>query len=408
MRRFLRDKQEIGYVLTAQASTRSWSYHASRTPNLLPAHLLWRHAALRVALFWLALSLVSPSRVFASGNKLIPYRRYESWGRAAGFPGGDVYSMAQTGDGYLWIGTSKGLVRYDGLTFVPIRENDSTQDVSSPVVGLVTDSAGQLWITDDHSRLFRYSGGRLLGPLLDSGGRLHRTGPVNRTNEGSLLFVSETLGLVEYKGGATHVLSGPRGIPGSPTAVAQTSDGTFWIGSRDRGIFFVNVIRGDRDVRRVPDLPDMKVNCLLPIGGSTLLVGTDSGLFGLHNGRLIQEFLPELNRLTIRALANSSQGEVWIGTDSGLFGAEAKQHRRRRQNPFAGSLGGELSGVVVIRRQGRKSMDRGAGDHPTLSGWRLCHLPGFLTVAIAQLWLDLRRRSGESVVCASGRWLVPP
>src|SRR4029077_20621075 len=136
---------------------------------------------------------------------------------------------------------------------------------------------------------------------------------------GSLLFVSETLGLVEYKSGAARVLLDPTGIPSSPTAVAQTRDGTFWIGSRDTGLFLVNVIRGASEVRRVTDLPDVKINCLLPIGASTLLVGTDSGLFSLHNGRLIQERLPELNSIAIRALASSSQGDVWIGTDGGLF-----------------------------------------------------------------------------------------
>ncbi|MCK5056633.1 MAG: hypothetical protein KAT34_08260, partial [Candidatus Aminicenantes bacterium] len=41
----------------------------------------------------------------------------DSWEIAEGFPSNEVTSIAQTPDGYLWIATSKGLVRFDGITF---------------------------------------------------------------------------------------------------------------------------------------------------------------------------------------------------------------------------------------------------------------------------------------------------
>ena len=41
----------------------------------------------------------------------------DRWATETGFPGGPVYAITQTGDGYLWIGAEKGLVRFDGLTF---------------------------------------------------------------------------------------------------------------------------------------------------------------------------------------------------------------------------------------------------------------------------------------------------
>jgi hypothetical protein len=65
----------------------------------------------------------------------MPSHSHDIWDAAAGFPGGYVYSIAQTGDGYLWIGTSKGLVRYDGLTFVSIRDIDPNVVADFAVVG---------------------------------------------------------------------------------------------------------------------------------------------------------------------------------------------------------------------------------------------------------------------------------
>ena len=257
-------------------------------------------------------------------DRVTPSHSQDIWDRAAGFPGGYVYSMTQTDDGYLWIGTSKGLVRYDGLTFVSIPEGDSSIEPRFAVVGLVTDSNNQLWATDDRTRLFRYSAGRLLGPLADSGKGLRRSGPVNRTRDGWLLFASLTQGLVEFERGEARVVLDASVIPPSPTAVAQAADGSFWIGTRDEGVFHFKVTRGAPEIQHLTGLPDMKINCLLPIAASTLLIGTDAGLVSVHNGRLIREVPPELRNIEILALASGQESDIWIGANGRLFRARVK------------------------------------------------------------------------------------
>jgi signal transduction histidine kinase/ligand-binding sensor domain-containing protein len=229
--------------------------------------------------------------------------------------------MTQTADGYLWIGTSKGLVRYDGLTFVSIPESDSRAETKSAVVGLVTDSSDQLWATDDHTHLFQFNAGRLVGPLGDSGTRRHRAGPVNKSLDGWLLFASGAEGLVEFKHGAAHVLLDASTIPPSPTAVAQAADGTFWIGTRDEGVFHFKPTRGVPELQHVAGLPDTKINCLLPITASTLLIGTDKGLLSVYNGKLIGNVHPELTNLEILALTSGRDHEIWIGGGGNLFRA---------------------------------------------------------------------------------------
>lgn len=41
----------------------------------------------------------------------------DSWGTERGLPGESIMAIAQTSDGYLWMGTDKGLVRFDGFNF---------------------------------------------------------------------------------------------------------------------------------------------------------------------------------------------------------------------------------------------------------------------------------------------------
>jgi signal transduction histidine kinase/ligand-binding sensor domain-containing protein len=272
-----------------------------------------------------ALSLLSVCTVLgAVPARIMPSQSHDIWDRGAGFPGGYVYSMTQTGDGYLWIGTSKGLVRYDGLTFLSVRESDSSPEIKFPIVGLATDSSDQLWATDDRAHVFKYIAGRLVGPLPDNGTHQHQTNPVNITRDGWLLFAGETQGLVEYERGVRRVLLDASAMPNSPTAVAQGADGTFWIGTRDKGLFRVDIKRGPPEVQRVTGVPYTKINCLLPIGSSTLLVGTDKGLLSVQKNRLVGEADHELSSLEILALASGRGGNVWIGTDDRLFKADAK------------------------------------------------------------------------------------
>ena len=131
MRRFLRNTRKIAPLLGVPLNglIGSLANRAQRGLNLC-ACLNCRPPPVLAALLWFALRLISFQPAFGAPgnfNNIIPNRKHESSNAAAGFHRGNVYSMAQTGDGYLWIGTSKGLVRYDGLTFVPIRESDSLQ-----------------------------------------------------------------------------------------------------------------------------------------------------------------------------------------------------------------------------------------------------------------------------------------
>jgi len=246
-------------------------------------------------------------------------RSHDVWDRASAFPGGYVYSITQTTDGYLWLATSKGLVRYDGLNFVFIPTGNSTRATNIPVTGMVTDSDGQIWATDDHTHLFRYEPGLLQGPLPDNGKHRYLPSSLNKTSDGWLLFGSELQGLVEYKRGERRVYLEPQMLPISPTAVAQTQDGTLWIGSREKGLFRFSPKTGAHELQKVPDLPEVRINSLLSTANASLLIGTNNGLFVLRNDKLHREAYSELSHQEILALASGQRGEVWIGTSGHVF-----------------------------------------------------------------------------------------
>jgi ligand-binding sensor domain-containing protein len=70
--------------------------------------------------------------------------RHASWNEASGL-GGVVYSLAQTTDGFLWIGTSTGLYRFDGLKFEPFFGPLGTPPIQE-VRALLGTTDGGLWV----------------------------------------------------------------------------------------------------------------------------------------------------------------------------------------------------------------------------------------------------------------------
>jgi ligand-binding sensor domain-containing protein len=101
----------------------------------------------RLILPCLCLLMFAPRQVHA----LDPTRQISQYGHTAwriqdGFLGAKPSAIAQTADGYLWIGTQAGLVRFDGVRFVPWTSPGGKQLPSPAVWSLLAARDGSLWI----------------------------------------------------------------------------------------------------------------------------------------------------------------------------------------------------------------------------------------------------------------------
>jgi signal transduction histidine kinase len=98
---------------------------------------------------WLPVVLVVvwfvPGFALAQEQRLSQYA-HRAWLMRDGFFGGTPTSIAQTTDGYIWVGTEAGLFRFDGASFEPWSSQDGTKFSSSAVSGLVGARDGSLWI----------------------------------------------------------------------------------------------------------------------------------------------------------------------------------------------------------------------------------------------------------------------
>jgi signal transduction histidine kinase/ligand-binding sensor domain-containing protein len=83
----------------------------------------------------------------ASVSEVVPTQyTFRSWTENDGLPANSIWSLAQDGDGYLWIGTRAGLVRFDGVRFVVWEHDSDATQTGSDITAVYPARDGSLWI----------------------------------------------------------------------------------------------------------------------------------------------------------------------------------------------------------------------------------------------------------------------
>jgi ligand-binding sensor domain-containing protein len=211
-----------------------------------------------VKLFLLLIAAVSINPAFAiDPNRATSQYIRDWWGPERGFPRGSVYAITQTPDGYLWIGTETGLVRFDGLNFVLVRDRSQSFTVEN-VFGLARDEEGTLWVRLEGSTLLRYRDGVFDNPTYALGWPYAIISAMSHTDQGELLISRMEQGAVTFRRGKFEMLATTSALPRSPVvSIAQTSNGEVWMGTRDAGLFRFS---GEKPFSVREGLPDTKVN----------------------------------------------------------------------------------------------------------------------------------------------------
>jgi len=273
----------------------------------VPLPLRWLLAVLMAACFLPRSAALDPNR---SITQYIQNR----WGAEQGFPGGTVNAFAATSDGYLWVGAAKGLVRFDGVSFRLFNHANTPSFPDSPVLGLAADAEGSLWVRLQTPDLVRFRGG-IFQEVFP--GEAPETGVTAMgQGTGGDILLARPRRLLRYSNGKLVQIASGIGFQARPLiSIAETSDGTVWIGSRDEGLFSLHA--GEISAPR--GLPDRKINCLLPGTGPELWIGTDDGLVHWNGGEMSQRGLPpSLLHVEVLALTRDHDSNIWVGTANGL------------------------------------------------------------------------------------------
>jgi signal transduction histidine kinase/ligand-binding sensor domain-containing protein len=272
---------------------------------------------------------VTDARALDSNRLPSQYVR-EQWATESRFPGGAVNGIAQTADGYLWIGTDRGLIRFDGFNFRPVSFASIATASNVPILQLLTDAGGKLWVRPQGADLVRQKDGKF---------ESIRYGPVaitvlSRDNHDGVLVSDIAQGTFRFMEDHVQKLG-----PASPPVIslAETADGKIWMGTLGDGLF---LLRGGRATRVNAGLLDRKMNCLLAIGSDELWVGTNTGLYrGNGTGFRRLELPSFLGTVQVLSLLRDRDSNIWVGTTRGLLRINAKGISFSEENELRGEGG---------------------------------------------------------------------
>lgn len=123
-----------------------------------------------------------------------PRFAFQSVPEAMGLSTATVTSLVQDGDGFLWIGTTAGLFRYDGLTVTRFGEEQWLR--SSYITQLLISPDGELWVAT-HLGVWRYTGGKFTELAMGPGAKMSRSGrQVLAVNGDNQAFVATDKGVL--------------------------------------------------------------------------------------------------------------------------------------------------------------------------------------------------------------------
>ena len=274
-------------------------------------------SALARALGVVAIVLVAAGSLVVPA--LDPGRPLSYFGRAVWqdeLPQSTVSAILQTRDGYLWMATYEGVVRFNGVGFTIFDSKSVPQLKSSSIRSLVEDRDGVLWIGTLSGGLTRYAGGTFTTFTTADGLPDNFVFALLAADDGSL-WIGTNAGLARWNGTSFESFTTADGLVGNAVrSLCEDSAGRLWIGTEGGGV----CVR--ENGRFVPfALPEGPGNTLVaaiaeaPDG--SIWIGTNgSGVVRVHEGQL-EVFTAARNGLAsdlISSVLPDKRGSIWIGT----------------------------------------------------------------------------------------------
>ena len=251
----------------------------------------------------LVLCLAASHCLALDPEKTIFQYNCRTWTRQNGLPAGGVNAIAQTADGYLWLGTAEGMVSFDGIEFKSHRLNQLQSQI---VTSLSSSRDGGLWIGMEHGAFAYCDGQNITYQGQEAWGGVNL----------NLHSILETRDDAVWLGAETEVARLSKEhlfqTVGSndTTALMQDSKGRVWIGTAHHGLFWWE----NGVLTQFPDhaVDGQEIRALAEDKNGQLWIGTDWGPFCYDSNFLRKDF--PFPWYPIRALLVDREGTLWMGT----------------------------------------------------------------------------------------------
>jgi len=142
---------------------------------------------------------------------------------------GAVFDIKQSPEGYLWLTTSKGVLRFDGVRFQSLEEVTRGAVLDGDIDSVFLAASGGLWLTTQGAGLLSWKDGKLSSFPDRRCTPSRKQGQIVEDRDGSL-WVQATAGLFRLRGSVCEQIGLDQGYPGGfPVAIFLDREGTLWV-----------------------------------------------------------------------------------------------------------------------------------------------------------------------------------
>ena len=266
---------------------------------------------------------------------------------------GAVFDIKQSAEGYLWLTTSRGVVRFDGVRFQSVEEVTRGVARITEIDSVFFSASGGLWLTTEGGGLLFWKDGRLATFPDRRCTPSRKQGQIVEDRDGAL-WVQATAGLFRLRGSVCEQIGAEQGYPGGfPAGVLLDSDGTLWVKTRTGPLLFLP--RGESMFRpsKYGEGLSTSYAFLHQAPDGSIWLSDDQGLRRVANklGSSASWLLGTGNK------RNDQFGDFTFGSDGSLWAATGKgvqrfDHVERWPAPVAA---GTAPGVSFTPEQGLSS-----------------------------------------------------
>jgi ligand-binding sensor domain-containing protein/signal transduction histidine kinase len=330
--------------------------------------------------FGAAFGITMLSLAFCS-NTLGQEYYVQNWHVEDGLPDGEITSIQETAGGSLWVGTPKGLARFDGVRFKVFKAGSTAALTDSRITWLLASRDGTLWISTQDGNVTQYEHGNFESVhfpagyasdkketrapggslwerrmhLIESGEGAHDDSVLDSCShlvedgQGAIWWhVSDTI-VMRYSGNHWTVITPTNGLPtGGVRQLAVDHEGHVWVEAGGK-LHRYDSNGWDFDQKEVSLGGPWPV--LAPANRGGLWVAEPRGSWFLKGGQVRRfangqwsgdpqpiPLIPLTSRSTVTCLMEDHAGRIWYGTAAGgvfFSDPDGNWQRLRSKNPFS-------------------------------------------------------------------------
>jgi ligand-binding sensor domain-containing protein/signal transduction histidine kinase len=288
-----------------QPHTNLGAFWERRLQNLAGS-LALRRAMLAGAV---ALQLLLPGRGFAlDPAKSVFQFNCQNWTRQNGLSVDKINAITQTGDGYIWLGTQNGLIRFDGNEFkmIPI---DLPQAQGQDVESLGRSRAGGIWFAINNGGFGSYDGQTFTAIDDARWSRPDLSATTIMEARDGALWTGMNSGLGRWVKGKPEGSFLDETTTGHIMSLCEDPAGRIWLGTAEHGLYYW----AEGKFVQIPDnfLKQQNISALATDSDGQIWIGTGYGLRCYSQGQ--PKVIPPLVA-EVKALLVDSHGILWVGT----------------------------------------------------------------------------------------------